>query len=71
MFDRNDDRRSPLALAARNNEMRVLNVLLHNNADVNGRDKDHVSTNNSLKKVSPPGVVSDMDHVHSFRIHSC
>lgn len=40
---RNDDRRSALTLAAKNNELQVLSVLLNNNANVNDCDIDQVS----------------------------
>ncbi|XP_072034493.1 transient receptor potential cation channel subfamily A member 1-like [Amphiura filiformis] len=38
--NRNDDHRSSLALAAKNNEIPTMYVLINNNADVNAADKD-------------------------------
>ena len=43
IIHRNDDRRSSLSLAAKNNELQVLSVLLNNNANVNDCDIDQVS----------------------------
>ena len=42
MFPRNDDRRSCLALAALNNRLRVVEMLIENNAHIDAVDKDQV-----------------------------